>query len=138
LGHVSGLGIPKTWTRAIGISDELYHSGAVYGGGFFGIVTLIGMFILTTRRFSHRTVRMYWSKSDMIVNCLFVFIVCIGVDSSIAAVHVVAAVDYRGDLSICFRSLFTVSPSLEIMSVVPIAFKVHVQTDFLIFAIGAF
>src|SRR5699024_5437381 len=34
LGHVSGLGIPKTWTRALGISDELYHFGAVYGGGF--------------------------------------------------------------------------------------------------------
>src|SRR5699024_11607656 len=73
LGHVSGLGIPKTWTRALGISDELYHFGAVYGGGFFGIVTLIGMFILTTRRFSHRMVRMHSSKLDMIVYTLFFF-----------------------------------------------------------------
>lgn len=33
LGHVSGLGIPKEWTRAVGISDELYHAGAFWGGG---------------------------------------------------------------------------------------------------------
>lgn len=33
LGHVSGLGIPKTWTRAIGISDQLYHFGAVVSLG---------------------------------------------------------------------------------------------------------
>src|SRR5699024_12220869 len=83
LGHISGLGNPKTWTRALGISDELYHFGAVYGGGFFGIVTLIGMFILTTRRFSHRTVRMHSSKSDMIVNTLLLFIVFMGVYSSL-------------------------------------------------------
>src|SRR5690625_7530567 len=42
LGHVSGLGIPKSWTQAVGISDELYHFGAVWGGGFFGVVTFIG------------------------------------------------------------------------------------------------
>lgn len=30
LGHVAGLGIPKSWTRAVGISDHLYHMGAVY------------------------------------------------------------------------------------------------------------
>ncbi|HLR22603.1 MAG TPA: respiratory nitrate reductase subunit gamma [Pseudogracilibacillus sp.] len=138
LGHVSGLGIPKTWTRALGISDELYHFGAVYGGGFFGIVTLIGMFILTTRRFSHRTVRMHSSKSDMIVNTLLLFIVFMGVYSSLVTNHVVEGFDYRDNLSIWFRSLFTLSPSPEIMSVVPIAFKMHVLTGFLIFAIWPF
>src|SRR5699024_11297730 len=81
LGHISGLGIPKTWTRALGISDELYHFGAVYGGGFFGIVNLIGMFILTTRRFSHRTVRMHSYKSDMIVNTFVLNIIFMGVDN---------------------------------------------------------
>src|SRR5699024_5282132 len=120
LGLISGLGIPKTWTRALGISEELYHFGAVYGGGFYGIVTLVVMFILTTRRFSHRTVCMHSSKSDMIVNTLLLFIVFMGVYSSLVTNHVVEGFDYRDNLSIWFRSLFTLSPSPEIMSVVPI------------------
>src|SRR5690625_5196543 len=43
MGHVSGLGIPKSWTQAVGISDHMYHLGAVWGGGFFGVVTFAGM-----------------------------------------------------------------------------------------------
>src|SRR5699024_10993200 len=75
------------------------------------------------------------SKSDMIVNTLLLFIVFMGVYSSLVTNHVVEGFDYRDNLSIWFRSLFTLSPSPEIMSVVPIAFKMHVLTGFLIFAI---
>src|SRR5690625_2830757 len=83
LGHVSGLLIPKTWTRAFGISDHLYHMGAVWIGGFFGVVTLVGMFLLTWRRFTIKTVRNLSSTSDLIVNSLLLFIVFIGVYSSL-------------------------------------------------------
>src|SRR5699024_12847013 len=89
LGHVSGLGIPKTWTRALGISDELYQFGAVYGGGFFGIVTLIGMFILTTRVFSHLMVRMHSSYSIMILNILLLFFVLMILYHSFVINHIV-------------------------------------------------
>src|SRR5699024_151137 len=126
------------WTRALGISDELYHFGAVYGGGFFGIVTLIGMFILTTRRFSHRTVRMHSSKSDMIVNTVLLFIVFMGVYISLVTNHVVECFDYRVYLYSWFRSLLTLIPGPKIMSVVSIAFKMRVVTGFLIFAIWPF
>lgn len=138
LGHVSGLGIPKSWTRALGISDELYHFGAVYGGGFFGIVTLVGMFILTSRRFSNRTVRQLSSKSDMIVNTLLLFIVFIGVYSSLVTNNVVAGFDYRDSLSVWFRSLFTLNPHTALMMSVPLAFKLHVLTGFFIFALWPF
>lgn len=138
LGHVSGLGIPKAWTRTLGISDELYHFGAVYGGGFFGIVTLVGMFILTSRRFSNRTVRQLSSKSDMIVNTLLLFIVFIGVYSSLVTNNVVAGFDYRDSLSVWFRSLFTLNPNTALMDSVPIAFKLHVLTGFFIFALWPF
>ncbi|HLQ94931.1 MAG TPA: respiratory nitrate reductase subunit gamma [Pseudogracilibacillus sp.] len=138
LGHVSGLGIPKSWTRAFGISDELYHFGAVYGGGFFGIITLVGMFILTSRRFSDRTVRQLSSKSDMIVNTLLLFIVFIGVYSSLVTNNVVAGFDYRDSLSVWFRSLFVLNPNTALMTSVPLAFKMHVLTGFLIFALWPF
>src|SRR5690625_3931475 len=88
-GHVSGLGVPKSWTRAVGISDHLYHMGAVWIGGFFGLVTFAGMFILTWRRFSIKTVRELSSTSDLVVNVLLLFIVFIGVYSSLVTNNIV-------------------------------------------------
>lgn len=138
IGHVSGLGIPKTWTRALGISDELYHMGAVWGGGFFGIFTLVGMFLLTYRRFSIKAVRELSSMSDLIVNSLLLFIIFIGVYSALVTNNVVADFDYRDSLSVWFRSLFTLQPEASLMNVVPLAFKLHVLSGFLIFAIWPF
>src|SRR5690625_3492608 len=132
LGHVSGLIIPKTWTRAVGVSDHVYHMGAVWVGGFFGIVTLVGMFMLTWRRISIKTVRKLSSTSDLVVNVLLLFIVFIGVYSSLVTNNVVAGFDYRDNISVWFRSLFTLQPNANLMNGVPIAFKLHVLTGFLI------
>ena len=33
VGHVGGLVIPKSWTEAVGISQELYHVNALLIGG---------------------------------------------------------------------------------------------------------
>lgn len=138
LGHFAGLGIPKSWTRALGISDHVYHFGAVWGGGFFGVVTLIGMFILTSRRFSNRTVRRLSSSSDMIVNCLLLFIVFIGVYSSLITNNVIAGFDYRDTISVWFRSLFTLNPNPALMAAAPLSFKMHILTGFFIFALWPF
>src|SRR5690625_1460080 len=138
LGHVSGLGIPKTWTRAIGVSDNLYHVGAVWIGGFFGLVTLAGMFILTMRRFTIKTVRKLSSTSDLLVNTLLLFIVFIGVYAALVTNNVVADFDYRDSLSIWFRSLFTLQPNAQLMVNVPLSFKLHVLTGFLIIGIWPF
>ena len=50
-GHVVGLLIPANWLEAIGVNNHIYHIGAVYIV-FFGIITLIGMLLLTLRRLS--------------------------------------------------------------------------------------
>src|SRR5699024_8558857 len=48
-GHVAGLLVPAAWLSAIGVNDHLYRLGAVYIGSIFGIMTLVGMFLLTYR-----------------------------------------------------------------------------------------
>src|SRR5690606_32172083 len=115
LGHVAGLGIPKTWTRALGISDHMYHMGAVWGGGFFGVVTLVGMIILTSRRLTNRSVRQLSSASDMIVNTLLLFIVFIGVYSSLVTNNLNPGFDYRDSISVWFRSLLVFRPETAYM-----------------------
>ncbi|MFD1204901.1 MULTISPECIES: respiratory nitrate reductase subunit gamma [Sporosarcina] len=138
LGHVAGLGIPKEWTRAIGISDHMYHMGAVWGGGFFGVVTLAGMFILTARRFSNKNVRKLSSTSDLIVNSLLLFIVFIGVYSSLVTNNVNPGFDYRDSISVWFRSLLIFRPDAGYMASVPLPFKMHILSGFLIFAMWPF
>ena len=50
LGHVMGLGVPKCWTEAVGISEDVYHFMAVSLGAVAGFCTLVGMAILIYRR----------------------------------------------------------------------------------------
>ncbi|WP_210470603.1 respiratory nitrate reductase subunit gamma [Sporosarcina sp. 6E9] len=137
-GHVAGLGIPKEWTRAVGISDHLYHMGAIWGGGFFGVVTFLGMLILTWRRFAISNVRKLSTASDLIVNSLLLFIVFIGMYSVIGTSVTQPDFDYRDSISIWFRSLLIFRPEAGFMSNVPLAFQLHVLSGFLIFAMWPF
>lgn len=137
-GHIAGLGIPKEWTRAVGISDHMYHMGAIWGGGFFGVVTFLGMLILTSRRFTLKRVRELSSVSDMIVNSLLLFIVFIGMYSVIGTSITQPEFDYRDSISIWFRSLLIFRPDASFMSNVPVAFQLHLLSGFLIFAMWPF
>ncbi|TDM33677.1 respiratory nitrate reductase subunit gamma [Macrococcoides canis] len=138
LGHVVGLGIPASWLRAIGVSDHLYHIGAVYIGSIFGIVTLIGMLLLTARRVTNENVRRLSSLSDILVNFLLLFIVFIGCYSTIVTNATLPDFDYRNTISEWFRGLLILRPEAGYMEGVPLSFKIHVVTGFLITALWPF
>ncbi len=137
-GHVAGLGIPKEWMRAIGVNDHLYHIGAVYVGGLFGIVTLAGMLLLTLRRVTKESVRKLSSMSDIIVNFLLLFIVFIGVYATLVTNNIQHDFDYRDTISIWFRDLIILRPDAAYMMNVPFTFKMHVLAGFTIFALWPF
>ena len=138
LGHISGLGIPKEWMRALGVNDHMYHLGAIWIGGFFGFVTLLGMFILTFRRFSIKAVRKLSSASDMVVNTLLLIIVFMGMYATIVTNAVNPAFDYRDTISVWFRDLFLLRPDPSYMMGVPVSFQIHILAAFLIFALWPF
>ena len=50
VGHVIGLIIPKSWTDAVGLSQEAYHVQALLLGAIAGFSTLVGVGILIYRR----------------------------------------------------------------------------------------
>lgn len=138
LGHVVGLGIPASWLRAIGVSDHLYHIGAVYIGSIFGILTLIGMLLLTARRVTNENVRKLSSLSDILVNFLLLFIVFIGCYSTIVTNATLPDFDYRNTISEWFRGLLILRPEAGYMEGVPLSFKIHVIAGFLITALWPF
>ncbi|WP_042349271.1 respiratory nitrate reductase subunit gamma [Bacillus massiliigorillae] len=138
LGHVAGLVIPKEWLHAIGVNDHLYHIGAVYIGSIFGFITLAGMIVLTSRRFTKKSVRQLSSVSDLIVNVLLLFIVIMGTYSTVVTNVVEPSFDYRETISVWFRNLFIFSPDASLMANVPLSFKIHILTGLFIFAMWPF
>ncbi|TSI10664.1 respiratory nitrate reductase subunit gamma [Lysinibacillus sp. BW-2-10] len=138
LGHFVGLVIPASWMSSLGVNEHLYHIGAVYIGGLFGLITLAGMLILTFRRISIKSVRKLSSASDMIVNGLLLFIIILGVYATFATNAMNPDFDYRSSISVWFRNLFILNPNAAYMVNVPLSFQLHVITGFLIFAFWPF
>ncbi|MGG1619060.1 respiratory nitrate reductase subunit gamma [Paenibacillus sp. NRS-1782] len=138
MGHVSGLGIPKTWMHALGVNDHLYHIGAVYVGGIFGVMTFLGMLVLTSRRFTIRSVRRLSTASDLVVNVLLLAIVCMGMFATLVTNAVQPEFDYRETISIWFRGLFIFRVDPTLMRDVPMSFRLHILMGFAIFAFWPF
>ncbi|GKS25039.1 respiratory nitrate reductase subunit gamma [Staphylococcus argenteus] len=137
-GHIVGLLIPKSWMDAFGISEHLYHIGAVYIGSIFGIITLIGMFLLTARRITTKSIRKLSSASDIFVNVLLLIIVFMGCYATLVTNGQHPDFNYRTSLSIWFRQLFMLKPDAALMIGVPIAFKIHILLGFTIMACWPF
>ncbi|WP_411843305.1 respiratory nitrate reductase subunit gamma [Salinicoccus sp. HZC-1] len=137
-GHVVGLLIPAPWLAAAGINDHLYHLGAVYIGSIFGIMTLVGMFLLTYRRLSKPSVLKLSSASDIIVNLMLLFIVFIGCYATLVTNTTTPDFDYRATISVWLRGLLTLRPDAALMETVPFTFKLHVLFGFAIFMMWPF
>ncbi|MEC0239196.1 respiratory nitrate reductase subunit gamma [Paenibacillus dokdonensis] len=137
-GHVAGLGIPESWMEAAGVSDHMYHIGAVYIGSAFGFLTLAGMILLTSRRFTIKNVRQLSTASDMIVNVLLLFIVFMGMYSTLVSNAIQPDFNYRESISVWFRDLFILRPDASLMENVPLSFKIHMLAGFGIFALWPF
>ena len=137
-GHVVGLAIPAEWIDGLGISESTYHFGAVYIGSIFGIMTLIGMLMLTFRRVTRTNVRKLSTASDIIVNFMLLCIVILGCYATLVTNATTPDFDYRQTIAIWFRGLFTLTPDASLMTTVPLAFKMHIILAFLIFAFWPF
>lgn len=138
MGHFVGLVIPASWLSAVGVNDHLYHIGAVYIGSIFGIITMIGMLLLTARRVTKKNIRKLSSASDIIVNFLLLFIVFMGCYATLVTNATIPTFDYRETISIWFRQLFMFSPDATLMTQVPLAFKMHILLGFVIMAFWPF
>lgn len=138
MGHIVGLLIPASWLTSVGVSDHLYHIGAVYIGSIFGIITLIGMLLLTARRITKKNIRRLSSASDIIVNFLLLAIVFMGCYATLVTNATIPSFDYRETISVWFRQLFIFSPDADLMLQVPLAFKTHILLGFIIMAFWPF
>ena len=64
VGHLGGLVTPGLAKACLGLTEEQFHSLAQVAGGTFGVMALIPLLYLLSRRFSHERTRYISTFSD--------------------------------------------------------------------------
>lgn len=136
-GHAIGLGIPNTWTRALGIEDHWYHLMAATVGLAAAAACVGGLLILIYRRRTNTRVFGATTVGDKIMYLSLAATICFGVLATL--VHTTFGhYDYREGVSIWFRQFWTLRPDPEMMSAAPIFFQLHILSALILFAIWPF
>lgn len=138
LGHIGGLVIPKSWTEAAGISEHMYHVGAVVLGTIAGVATIGGLAILIYRRRTVGPVFSATTRNDKAMYVSLTLTIVLGLAATVAANVVGGGYDYRETVSPWFRSIFYFQPDPALMSGAPVLFKLHAISALLLFAAWPF
>lgn len=137
LGHVIGLGVPKTWTAAIGLSDSWYHIMALTLGLAAAAATIGGLFILLYRRRTNSRVFGATTKLDKLMYLMLAITILAGTYATIVESWL-GHYDYRAGVSIWFRQFWALQPDVTMMAAAPIGFQLHVISAILLFAVWPF
>ena len=137
LGHVVGLGIPASWTEAVGVSEGVYHVSAVAIGSVAGFCTVVGMAILIYRRRTVGPVFSATTRMDKAMYAVLGTVIVLGLANTVVA-NVFDDYDYREGVSVWFRGIFRLNPQPELMAEAPIGFQLHALAAFTLFALWPF
>ena len=85
LGHVMGLGVPKSWTEAVGVPEGLYHFMAVSVGTVAGVCTVVGMVILIYRRRTVGPVFSATTRMDKAMYAVLATVIVLGLANTVVA-----------------------------------------------------
>jgi len=136
-GHVLGILVPRSWTSAVGVSDDAYHWIAVTAGGLAGVAVVAGLSILVYRRIAVGRVRATTTRSDLVLYPVLAATILLGMLATVWG----SAIDehlYRTTVSPWFRGIFVFRPDGELMAGAPFVFQAHAFAAWLLFAIWPF
>jgi nitrate reductase gamma subunit len=137
LGHVMGLGVPKAWTEAVGITEGMYHVMAVSLGALAGFGTIVGMAILIYRRRTIGPVFSATTPMDKVMYFFLALVIVLGLWNTVAS-NILGHYDYRESVSVWFRGIFYFDLQPELIAGSPIGFQAHALTAFILFALWPF
>jgi nitrate reductase gamma subunit len=137
-GHVLGILVPRSWTAAVGVSDDAYHVIAVIGGLAAGGAVCIGFALLVYRRLRFARVRAVTTRADVITMALLAAGIVTGMLATIT--NFGDAVHYRETVAPYFRQLFIGDPEPELMTggEVTFIFQAHMTVVWLLVALWPF
>jgi nitrate reductase gamma subunit len=138
MGHVMGLGIPKSWTEAVGLSESAYHALAIGIGAIAGFGTLVGLAILIYRRRTVGPVFSATTRNDKFMYLVLTVTILFGMSNTVLGALGHEGVDYRDTVSPWFRSIFYFQPQPELMAEAGLGFQLHALSALVLFAIWPF
>jgi nitrate reductase gamma subunit len=142
LGHVVGLLVPEGWTRALGVSDALYHVTALSLGLVAGVCTLGGITLLIWRRRTTGPVFSATTRNDKLMYLVLVLAILtgLGMTAYFAGVELAGGhtQDYRRTVSPWFRSIWILRPDVAAMAAAEAPYKLHALTGLALFALLPF
>lgn len=140
IGHLVGLLVPKNWTDAVGITQEMYHAAALYGGGVAGIALVIGIALLIWRRRRNTRVFEATTWNDKVMYLVLAGVIGLGMWATLTGGTTASGAhhNYRETVSVWFRSLFVLQPDVQAMSAATTQFKVHIVVALVLFAMLPF
>ena len=139
VGHLGGLVIPKRWTEAAGVTEDMYHVMALSLGTIAGVATLAGVAILVYRRRTTGPVFMATTRNDKLMYVVLVAAIVAGLATTVLSVFGTGSdTTYRDTVSPWFRSLFVFQPDIASMAAAPLAFKIHTLIGMLLFCLWPF
>ena len=136
-GHVVGLGVPKSWTEAVGVSEGMYHFMAVSLGAATGAATVVGMIILIYRRRTVGPVFSVTTRMDKAMYLVLAIVIFLGLANTVVA-NIFGHYDYREGVSIWFRGIFRFELHPDLMAEAPLGFQLHGLSAMLLFALWPF
>lgn len=135
-GHVLGLGVPESWTDAIGVSESLYHFMAISIGIVAGVGTAVGLVGLLYRRRFTKLVLGATTKMDKLMYLMLTVVIVVGLVNTFSGVA--GDYNYREGVSVWFREIFYFNPDPALMVEAPFSFQFHAFTAFALFALWPF
>lgn len=142
VGHVVGLLVPDTWTRALGVSDTAYHVVALSMGIVAGVCTLAGITLLVWRRRTTGPVFSATTRNDKLMYAVLVLAIVTGLGMTVYFAGVALAGghsgDYRETVSPWFRSIWFLRPDIAAMTAAEAPYKLHALMGLALFALLPF
>ncbi|MCL4312789.1 MAG: respiratory nitrate reductase subunit gamma [Actinobacteria bacterium] len=137
-GHVIGILIPESWTKAIGISESTYRWFSAGAGTAAAVGIVIGVIILAARRIFITRVRATTSPVDWVALILLAIVIALGFAETVGVNLLGSGYNYRQSVSVWFRSLFTGNPNVAVIAHAPLLYQLHATAAWVIFAVWPF
>jgi respiratory nitrate reductase gamma subunit len=125
-GHIVGLMIPKSFTEAVGMSENTYRWFSAIAGAIAGAVCVVGFVGLVYRRATNPRVRRATTRTDLLV--YFLLTVLIGLGCWMTFGHnllTASPYDYRDSVSEWWRSLFYLQPNVGAVKDANVIYQIH-------------
>ncbi len=140
LGHFVGLLAPYALWGAISLSSLGKQSIAMYGGGFLGILCLIGGAMLLWRRLTNPRIRATSRTSDIFILIWIMITLLFGLATTFTTAHhaSLGSADTMMALAQWAKSVVLFSPKPELVANVEVIFRLHLVFGMALFLLFPF